>query len=358
MLIKKEPLIKKTLAILLVVLMVMIVLLILSDLTCFKLLSSHGLDYGSDIYRNIILRDGLVAISIIGINLLLFSALWKLIIDRLERLSRQMDQSMDGAFPLAGNDDEEGILSRLEGQYYQLARRLQLSLESMSREKEELNSVVTDISHQLKTPLSSIKVFNSLLLEGDLNKPEELEFLQRTQEQIQKLEWLAASLIKISRLETGMIELKKELSDIKQTILKAVNEVYLKSLAQEVEINVHNMHNRVIEHDVKWTCEAIVNILENAIKYTSATGMVKIAMEELESYIKIDIEDNGIGIPSHEIGQVFNRFFRGEAELIRKSEGSGIGLYLSRKIIEEQGGGLIVNSEPGQGSCFTILLSI
>lgn len=357
MLIKKEPLINKTLAILLAGLMVIIVLLTLSDLTFFKLLSSHELDYRANIYRNIILRDGLIAISIIGLNLLLFSALWKLIIHKLEQLSLQMDQSLDGAFPLVDNDEEEGILSRLEGQFYQLARRLQLSLESISREKEELNSVVTDISHQIKTPLASLKIFNSLLLEGNLNKTEELEFLQRMQEQIQKLEWLAASLIKISRLETGTIELKKDSFDIKQTILEAVNEVYLKSLAQEVEINVHNMPNRVIDHDPKWTCEAIVNILENAIKYTTANGLVRISMQELESYIKIDIKDNGIGIPAHEIGQVFNRFFRGESELIRKSEGSGIGLYLSRKIIEEQGGGLIVNSKPDQGSCFTILLS-
>lgn len=357
MLIKKEPLIKKTLAFLLVGLMVVIALLVLSDWTYFKLLYFHGLDLSANTYRYIIFRDGLITIAIVGLNLLLFVAIWKQIITRMEQLSRQMDRSMDGEFPQAGNDNEEGILSRLEGQFYQLARRLQLSLESMSREKEELNSVVTDISHQLKTPLASLKIFNTLLLEGDLDKPEEFEFLHRNQEQIQKLEWLAAALIKISRLETGMIELKKDSAEIKRTILEAVNEVYVKSLEREVEIDVQDIPNLVIAHDPKWTREAIVNILENAIKYTAAHGLVKITMQELESYIKIDIADNGIGIPAHEIGQVFNRFFRGESALIRKSEGSGIGLYLSRKIIEEQGGGVIVNSESGQGSCFTILLS-
>lgn len=353
---KKEPLIKKTLATMLAGLIVIIAVLILSDLTLFKLIYTQGVDTQSAIYRNILVKNGVIAVLIIAVNLLLLFTLWKQIINRLEKLSRQMDLSMDGKFPELPNDNEEGILSRLEGQYYQLARRLQLSLRDISREKEELNSVVTDISHQIKTPLASLKIFNNLLLEGDLTQPEELEFLQRTQEQINKLEWLANSLIKISRMETGMIQLKKESADIKQTILAAVNEVYLKSLAREVEIDVHNLPNWVIAHDCKWTREAIVNILENAIKYTDAHGVVKITMQELESHIKIDIEDNGIGIPAHEMGQIFNRFYRGEAELIKKSEGSGIGLYLSRKIIEEQGGGLIVNSEFGQGSCFTILL--
>lgn len=165
-----------------------------------------------------------------------------------------------------------------------------------------------------------------------------------------------ASLSKLSRLETGMIELKKEQADLKKTIMAAVSEVYSQASHRSVDIHIVNVPSLELAHDPQWTREAIVNMLDNAIKYSDENGLISVTMEKLETYVKIDIEDRGIGIPPQEIDKVFNRFYRGQDERIKKSAGMGIGLYLSRKIIEDQGGGLIVKAEVGKGTKFTILL--
>lgn len=301
----------------------------------------------------IIAGAGLLAISF---PVMMLWKLWSHTIDRLEKLSLTFDRVMDGEQIDPVNSEGEGILSRLESQSCQMARRLQLGMETVNREKEDLKSLVTDISHQIKTPLASIKVFNSLLIEGGLNDREVHEFLEREKEQVEKLEWLSASLIKISQMETGIIQLKKETGDIKQTVLDAVNEVYSRALAKNVEIDIQSLNSVLVAHDCKWTREAIVNILENSIKYVPENGRIDISIELMETCIKIDIEDNGIGIPPDEIGQIFKRFFRGGNSLVKKSEGSGIGLYLTRMIIEEQDGAIVAASSPGHGARFSIIL--
>lgn len=282
-------------------------------------------------------------------------ATWKSIESRLERFSGAVDRIIEGDFSLSLDNSEEGIISRLEGQIAAMSRRLQLTLDHVELEKEKQQALVSDISHQIKTPLASIKLYNSLIAAGGLSPIEQIEFLGRIEEQILRLEWLSASLTKISRLEAGMITLRMEPADIKVTIVDAVNAVCLKALGEKVEIHLQHLNPVIMNHDVKWTREALVNILENAIKYTAESGTVTISMEQLETYIKINITDTGIGIPPHEINRVFDRFFRGESEKVRNIEGSGIGLYLARKIIEEQGGGINLISNIDRGSCFSLL---
>ncbi len=354
MIFRKEPLIRKQLALMGLALASLLFLAVLGSLYYVKRLPADGA-----ITPHTFIHWAIIAVLIVVIvNLAWFIAMWKHTISRLEKLSWTLDRAMDGNFPTLTNIDEEGILSRLESQFYRLSHLLQVNLENIMREKENLNALVTDISHQIKTPLASIKVFNSLLIQGDLSQAEVSEFLNLTQQQITRLEWLSASLIKISRLEAGIIELRKEPADIKTTLLDAVNEVYWRALEKGVEINIAPLPCLVVDHDSKSNREAIANILENAIKYGPENGMVNLAVEKLETYIKIDIEDNGMGIPTHELSKVFDRFFRGEANIVKNTEGSGIGLYLSRKIIEQQGGGIIATSTEGQGTRFTILLTL
>jgi len=298
----------------------------------------------------------LLVILIASVSIWLAISTWKSAERRLEELSRAIDHVIDGDFSISLTGCQEGIISRLEQQFRTMSRRLQLTLQNLEGEKERQQSLVADISHQIKTPLASIKLYNSLIAKGGLSQAEQNEFLQRIDDQILRLEWLSSSLSKISRLETGLIDLRMEPADIKSTMVSAVNSVYLKALEKAVDISLNNISSTTICHDVKWTREALVNILENAIKYVDKAGMISISMELLESYIKIDIQDNGIGIPGHEIYRVFERFFRGESEVVKQTEGSGIGLYLSRKIIEEQGGGITLSSSVGTGTTFSVLL--
>jgi signal transduction histidine kinase len=310
--------------------------------------------------NNILLVNVSILAVLVCFNIVLFIYIFKIFVTKLEKISFAIDRVMDGEFTHVSDytEDEEGMLSRLEFQFYQMGRRMQLNVENLSHEKENIKSLVADISHQIKTPLASIKMFNTMLLEDELTPKEREEFLFSVKNEVDKLEWLSNSLIKISRLETGVIQLKKETRDIRETIIQATNGVYLKAVEKNIDINLQSIPSAMVIHDVKWTQEAIFNVLDNAVKYTPENGRVLISMEKLETYVKIDIEDTGIGIKEEEIGQIFNRFYRGKSLVVACSEGSGIGLYLARRILEGQGGNIIVTSSEGEGSRFSILLTL
>ncbi|WP_051931497.1 HAMP domain-containing sensor histidine kinase [Clostridium sp. KNHs214] len=189
-------------------------------------------------------------------------------IKNVDKISIAADSIMDNNFKLNLEDNVEGVFSELSSKIKQMSKTLQYNFTNLKKEKENIKSLVTDISHQLKTPLASIKLFNSLLIEEKLTKGEIQEFLLRSKQEINKLEWLFNSLLKISRMEAGMIELKKELKDIKSTLLRAISEIFIKAQEKNIEINAEEIHSVLVCHDPKWTKEAIFNILENSVKYT------------------------------------------------------------------------------------------
>ena len=353
MIFRKEPLIKVLSLVLIIIMSIGFLGITIINYYFLKNIN----DYDQNI-QNFIIINIIFSILIIFLTLLIFLYLLKYFIQKLEQISTGIDMMIDGDFSVKFNFDTEGILSRLESQFYQMGRRISLSLEELSNEKENIKALVTDISHQIKTPLASIKIFNSILLEDELNLVEEKEFLEKTKYEVEKLQGLSDSLIKVSRMEVGVIELIKESSDIKKTILEAINGVYLKALEKNIEISLNKLDSLEINHDKRWTKEAIFNVLENAVKYTEHNGQINIHMEILDTYIRIDIEDNGIGIPKNNIPRVFERFYRGNSDVIASLEGSGIGLYLAKKIIEEQGGSIIFSSEESFGTKFSIILTL
>lgn len=307
-------------------------------------------------YKNFMLQSIVQCIFFIIISIDVFLYIIKHLTKDIMIFSKAAEKIMDGDFSIAIDTTKEGILSTLRYQFHQMSNRLYMSIENLDKEKESMKSVVTAMSHQLKTPVASLKLSNSLLLENDLTIDERNEFLQKCNEDIEKLEWLVSSLIKMSRMEIGSIELNKEKSSIKNTIIKAVNGVYMKALDKNIDINMEYLQDGLIEHDVKWTKEALGNILENAVKYTHNGGKIKITTTYLPSIFKINIEDNGIGIPEKEINNIFQKFYRGNCKEVNNAEGLGVGLYLTRKIIEHQGGSIIVHSRKGNGSTFSVLL--
>lgn len=277
-------------------------------------------------------------------------------IRKLDKLSESIDNIMEGNFLFELENNEEGLLSRVNTQFYQMARRIELTMDKLNKEKQNIQSLVTDISHQIKTPVSSIKLFDSLLIEGGITEKEKSEFLNTIKLQAAKLEWLTGSLIKISRLETGMIELKREKKSLRDTVTKAVEEVYSKVLEKNIDVSIIADGEFQSYHDARWTKEAIINILENSIKYTNYGGKINVKIQNINLYVKVDIEDNGIGIQKEEFNNIFKRFFRGKSEYVQKVEGSGVGLYLTRKILEEQGGSIVVDSTVGIGTKFSLFL--
>ena len=189
-------------------------------------------------------------------------------------------------------------------------------------EKETTKSLVTDISHQLKTPVASLKMCLELLAEEDLSKEEEKEFLGQAVGQTQRLDSLTKALINISRMETGMISVKKIQAPIMDTIAQAVSSVYVKAQEKNIEIEVvknsDEAADMAIPHDPHWTREAIANILENAVKYSGRDTCIQIRMMKRTSFLRIEIEDQGIGIDSRDYTKIFQRFYRGTAPQVKR----------------------------------------
>lgn len=240
-------------------------------------------------------------------------------------------------------------LFELEDKAVQLMQENSLLKSRIEREAAETKTLVTDISHQLKTPLASLKMCYEVADTSRFTKEEQHSFLMQGKNEVFKLENLTKSLIQLSRLETNMIRLEPVYESLKKMLQGAVSSVYMKAYRKNITISVSEFEDVKVLQDPRWTQEALVNILDNAVKYSAPNTAVEIRVEPMVSYYLIEIEDQGIGIPKEERNQIFKRFYRGRSSAVQETDGSGVGLYLTRKILEEQGGSICVKS--GRKGC-------
>lgn len=265
----------------------------------------------------------------------------------------------DFSFAESQIDSNDIYLKGLVGQIFnilkQLGNQIQVKNFKLINEKESTKALVTDISHQLKTPIASLKLCFSIYEEAT-DEDEKQEFLNRCQTQIDKLEILINSLINISRLETAMIKLSPETVSLNDILIKAVNQIYDKARFKNIDIEMDEFQDCLLMLDKKWTIEAIVNILDNAIKYSNSFTKISIKVVPMFNFVNVNISDNGIGIEKAQYNKIFKRFYRVDDKIVKETEGSGVGLYLTRNILERQGGSIIVKSKYGHGSTFIIQL--
>lgn len=226
----------------------------------------------------------------------------------------------------------------------------------LRREEQETKSLITDISHQLKTPVASLKMSYEIEDSTELSAEETEEFRRKEREDVERLEHLLQAFTQMSKLETGMIRLKPEKAGVKATLARAVAGAYAKAVDKNISIETEEFADIAVVHDPGWTAEAIGNVLDNGVKYAPAGTCITIRVSELVSYVMIEVEDEGPGILAEEQPRIFQRFYRGKAEAVRKAEGSGVGLYLTRRILEEQGGTVCVKNGRTGGSKFVITL--
>lgn len=275
---------------------------------------------------------------------------------RLDNISEDILNITYGKKYIKRNESGTGVVAILNSRMNNLDNVIKKSLKDINGDRKILKELINDISHQVKTPIASLKLSNSFLNDEELTEDERLEFLKTSTEDIERLEWLSDGMIQIARLETGIVNLNIKENKLEDTLVDAINAVYAKAISKNIKLEVTQMQNVTIEHDYRWTKEAIINILDNAIKYTEIGGSVNISLEDRNEVTKINIQDTGCGIPKEEIYSVFKRFYRGRNIDIQRKEGSGLGLYLSRRIIEGQSGTIGLQSEFGVGSTFTINL--
>lgn len=230
--------------------------------------------------------------------------------------------------------------------------------EQLYDEENNTKALITDISHQLKTPLASLRMNHELAMTDGLTKEEHQEFERQEMAEIENLEQLLDELVKLSRLEKDMISICPKPQEIRATIADAVSRVYGKAKGKQIEIQVDIPVNFCIVHDKKWTAEALANVLDNAVKYSEAQTGIYVRVCELTANLLIEIEDEGMGIPVEELHHIFKRFYRGTAASLGAVDGAGVGLYLARNIIELHGGTIMAKRKPEKGTIFRITLPL
>ena len=249
----------------------------------------------------------------------------------------------------------DNLWERTETQLAKAEHVFQRKQEESLREKETVKGLIADISHQTRTPLANMKLYLELLEDETLSE-EGTGFLAKLCEQMEKMDFLMQSMVKMSRLETGILQIRQEKQDLSETIRRAVADVVPAAAAKEIDLFVDCPEGVMVPHDGKWTQEAVSNILDNAVKYTEPGGQIHLSVEKQEIFWQIAIADTGKGIAMERQAQIFTRFYR-EPE-VHDKPGVGIGLYLARRIMELQKGYIEVRSEEGKGACFRLYLPV
>ena len=272
--------------------------------------------------------------------------------DLLQQITLLIEALVEQQERIVFPENEDTLTARLQHQLLKLRNILTAQNQMLAQEKEQIKTLISDISHQIKTPVAA-NTFAQLLDDKELSDEERGEYIATLQTSLEKLTFLTNSLIKMSRLESGMISLKPEKNNLNDIILQAVKTVYAKAKEKNITITFDCVQNFEAVLDFNWTAEAIANVLDNAVKYTPNGGIVGLEITEYPSYLRLDISDNGIGIPEEEQAKIFGRFYRGKYSA--GIDGVGIGLYLTRDIIQKQHGYIKVRSDKN-GSSFSVFV--
>lgn len=267
---------------------------------------------------------------------------------------RTLDDMLSGNIAPLEMVEEESLFYKINYRLGRLYEVMNENRRSIAKERADLQELVSDISHQVKTPIANLKMINSTLMNQEVPAQKREEFLSASASQLEKLDFLMQAMIKTSRLETGIISLDKKKQPVYDTLASALGGILLNAEKKQIDVQVNCPEHLSVPHDRKWTSEALFNILDNAVKYTPEKGQISVSVECWELYLKISISDTGKGIPEKHQGTIFRRFYREDD--VHDVEGIGIGLYLAREIIAMQEGYIKVASTPGIGSCFMIFL--
>jgi len=327
-----------------------------------EILSSYGYD------QNISLSGDEIVLGILKTMLIIFtptiilflSILYleflrelKLIYKDIEGIVSNTGAMSKGEYKKIEGDYKEGEMAILISSLNYMGDRVNNSIELLQSDKEHLKDFLSDISHQLKTPLASLIMFNDLLREND-NMPYEdrVKFLDKSEEQLRKMEWLIMNLLKVGRIEANAIKFENEMQPLRETIELSLSSLMEETKKKNQELIVEGQLDAEVIHDKEWLAEALTNIIKNSIEHTDECGKIEIEVSRGPIITKIYIKDNGIGMSKELQGKVFKRFYKGENSKNPKS--IGIGLSLAKSIIEEMQGEIKRISEEGKGSTFIV----
>lgn len=294
--------------------------------------------------------------------LFLFSAIFyvhrlddKYITSIVYDLSRLTDILIDLEEKEIFPDNEDTLISKLQSKIIKLVRILKKKNEISLKEQENIKSLVSDISHQLKTPIANLIMYSEFLKNKSLSNEKHEEYIEIIHKSVDRLNFLSENMIKISRLEGGLIHLNIKNQSLNETVMKSVKDIYVKAMKNNNEIIYSEEKDIIIPHDRNWTAEAVFNLLENAVKYSKPESKIYLSVKRYGMFVSVEVSDENPPIPIDEHNKIFSRFYRGSNS--RDFEGIGIGLYLSREITIKQKGYMNLKSNKN-GNTFSIVLSM
>lgn len=268
----------------------------------------------------------------------------------LNNLDSMIIKALDGEF--SEDDYDESLKSSIETKFARYLAASSKSFNGVKEEKERIKTLISDISHQTRTPVANIRLYTQLLGEQNLGE-ESRDCLEALESQTEKLQMLIEALVKTSRLETGILELHTKPEPLRNIVERSVEQYRPKADEKNIKLDAFTSDISAV-CDAKWTEEAVCNLLDNAVKYTPDGGNITVRMSEYEMFCRIDVTDDGNGISEEEQPKIFGRFYRGKD--VYNKQGVGIGLYLTRQIVSNEGGYMKVISSEGNGSTFSIFL--
>lgn len=267
---------------------------------------------------------------------------------KIKKIDQYMNNILNDDYSLNIKEYCEGDISNLKNDVYKMTVKLKEQSELLTKDKKYLEETLEDISHQIKTPLTSMYMINDILT-NEKNEKIRKEFLIKNKNQIERIEWLVISLLKLSKLDSGTVKLKKEKIKVKDLISKAIEPIKVSLDLKSIDLDL-NLSNDTVLVDINWTKEALLNIIKNACEHTK--DKITITSKNNPLYLEIRITDNGKGIAKKDLKHIFERFYKGSDN----KDSIGIGLNMSKKIINLQQGIIEVETKENIGSTFIIKL--
>ena len=268
----------------------------------------------------------------------------------IQKLNAYLKRINSGNYALDVRDNTEGELSILKSEIYKVTVMLRERSEQLERDKVALQNALSDISHQLKTPITSMFVMTDLLLTPDLPDDRRLAFTDRIRAQLERLSWLVSALLKLSRLDARAVAFKRDRVPTQRLLNKALTPLRIPAELKNITLRVRD-NGISVDCDENWTAEAVLNIVKNCVEHTPVGGGIDIACTENPLFTQIRVEDSGSGIAADDLPHIFTRFYRGQNAA---DDSVGIGLAMAATIVQEQNGSIDAGSAASGGSAFTI----
>jgi signal transduction histidine kinase len=293
----------------------------------------------------------LLGICVIGI----FVAYLRKQHKRIAEAEKSVNDFISGDMDARIDCNSEGDLFRFFHAVNTLTTSLNAGMAAEKKTKDFLKDTISDISHQLKTPLSALNIYNALIQDESVNNSAVMEFAVKSEKELDRIETLVQNLLKITRMDAGEIALKFKDENVENLLRSVVDSFETKAVIEHKEIELHGDSSAALYCDFDWLFEAISNIVKNAIDHTDKNGQISISWQATVAAVKIIVSDNGAGISPEDIHHIFKRFYRSKTS--KDTQGIGLGLSLAKAIIEAHNGNITVESKLGNGSVFTLYFS-